>query len=60
MLTERQILILKSIIRLYTSYETPIGSKTLMNEADINFSSATIRNEMGRLEELGFIEQTHS
>lgn len=60
MLTERQILILRSIIRLYTSYETPIGSKTLMNEADINFSSATIRNEMGRLEELGFIEKTHS
>lgn len=60
MLTERQILILKSIIRLYTSYETPIGSKTLMNEAEINFSSATIRNEMGRLEELGFIEKTHS
>ncbi len=60
MLTERQILILKSIIRLYTSHETPIGSKTLMNEAEINFSSATIRNEMGRLEELGFIEKTHS
>ena len=60
MLTERQILILKSIIRLYTSYETPIGSKTLMNEAEISFSSATIRNEMGRLEELGFIEKTHS
>ncbi|AEB29789.1 heat-inducible transcription repressor [Carnobacterium sp. 17-4] len=31
-----------------------------MNEAEINFSSATIRNEMGRLEELGFIEKTHS
>lgn len=60
MLTERQILTLSSIIRLYTNYGVPIGSKTLMQEADINFSSATIRNEMSRLEELGFIEKTHS
>ncbi|MGB3160147.1 heat-inducible transcriptional repressor HrcA [Carnobacterium sp.] len=60
MLTERQILILKSIIFLYTNYGTPIGSKTLMNEAGLSYSSATIRNEMVRLEELGFIEKTHS
>ncbi|ALV21168.1 MAG: heat-inducible transcriptional repressor HrcA [Carnobacterium sp.] len=60
MLTERQVLILKSIILLYTSYGNPIGSKTLMNEAGMKFSSATIRNEMVRLEELGFIEKTHS
>lgn len=60
MLTDRQILILSSIIRLYTDYGNPVGSKTLMNEAGLSFSSATIRNEMGRLEELGFIEKTHS
>ncbi|MCA9766548.1 MAG: heat-inducible transcription repressor HrcA [Carnobacterium sp.] len=60
MLTERQILILKSIIFLYTNYGTPIGSKTLMNEAGLSYSSATIRNEMVRLEVLGFIEKTHS
>lgn len=60
MLTERQILILKSIIILYTNYGTPIGSKTLMTEAGLEFSSATIRNEMVHLEELGFIEKTHS
>ena len=60
MLTERQILILKSIILLYTNSGTPIGSKTLMNEAGLSYSSATIRNEMVRLEELGFIEKTHS
>lgn len=60
MLTERQILILKSIIFLYTNYGTPIGSKTLMTEAGLKYSSATIRNEMVRLEELGFIEKTHS
>ncbi|MCO6017904.1 MULTISPECIES: heat-inducible transcriptional repressor HrcA [Carnobacterium] len=60
MLTERQILILKSIIRLYTDFGNPVGSKTLMNEAGLDFSSATIRNEMGRLEELGYIEKTHS
>ncbi|WP_034550234.1 heat-inducible transcriptional repressor HrcA [Carnobacterium funditum] len=60
MLTERQILILKSIIFLYTNNGTPIGSKTLMNEAELDYSSATIRNEMVHLEELGFIEKTHS
>ncbi|SEK80208.1 heat-inducible transcription repressor HrcA [Carnobacterium iners] len=60
MLTERQILILKSIIFLYTNYGTPIGSKTLMNEAGLSYSSATIRNEMVHLEVLGFIEKTHS
>lgn len=60
MLTERQILILTTIIRLYTDYGNAVGSKTLMNEAGLNYSSATIRNEMGRLEELGFIQKTHS
>lgn len=60
MLTERQVLILESIIRFYTETGHPVGSKTLMNELSLPFSSATIRNEMSRLEELGFIEKTHS
>ncbi|MBS4750127.1 heat-inducible transcription repressor HrcA [Granulicatella sp. zg-ZJ] len=60
MLTERQLKILQLIIRLYAEQQEPVGSKTLLKEADLPFSSATIRNEMMKLEELGFLEKTHS
>jgi len=60
MLTERQLYILKAIIQLYTTYGQPVGSKTLLQKSNMNFSSATIRNEMSRLEELDLIEKTHS
>lgn len=60
MLTDRQLKILQLIIRLYTEQHEPVGSKTLLKETDLPFSSATIRNEMMRLEELGFLEKTHS
>lgn len=60
MLTERQISILKSIVVLFTQYGHPIGSKTLLEETNIVASSATIRNEMVRLEEMGFLQKTHS
>ncbi len=60
MLTERQISILKSIIHLYTKYGQPVGSKTLIQESKIAASSATIRNEMVHLEEMGFLKKTHS
>lgn len=60
MLTERQLLILRLIIQLYTETLEPIGSKTLMREADLPFSSATIRNEMMKLEELGYLEKNHT
>ncbi|MBF0779877.1 MULTISPECIES: heat-inducible transcriptional repressor HrcA [unclassified Granulicatella] len=60
MLTDRQLKILQLIIRLYHEQQEPIGSKTLLQETDLPFSSATIRNEMMRLEELGFLEKMHS
>lgn len=60
MLTERQLKILQLVVRLYTEQHEPVGSKTLLSQADLPFSSATIRNEMMRLEELGFLEKTHS
>lgn len=59
MLTERQLNILRLLIQTYTSTGVPVGSKTLMNEG-IKASSATIRNDLGLLEELGLIEKTHS
>lgn len=60
MLTERQLKILQLVVRLYTEQHEPVGSKTLLSQANLPFSSATIRNEMMRLEELGFLEKTHS
>ena len=60
MLTERQLLILQTIIDDFIGSAQPVGSRTLAKKDAITFSSATIRNEMADLEELGFIEKTHS
>ncbi|EUJ41662.1 heat-inducible transcriptional repressor HrcA [Brochothrix campestris] len=60
MLSERQLLILKTIVRNYIGTAKPIGSSSLVKEGQLPFSSATIRNEMGILEQQGFIEKTHS
>lgn len=60
MLTERQELILKTIIKDFAHNQEPVGSKTVMNQLPIKVSSATIRNEMATLEEKRLIEKTHS
>lgn len=60
MLTERQLLILNSIIKHYIEYGEPMGSKTLLEETQLSVSPATIRNEMMYIEELGFLKKTHS
>lgn len=59
MLTERQKLILRLIIQDFTNTGQPVGSKSLMEEG-VKASSATIRNDMKALEDLGFLEKTHS
>ncbi|GGJ63135.1 heat-inducible transcriptional repressor [Anoxybacillus voinovskiensis] len=59
MLTDRQLLILQVIIDDFIRYGQPVGSRTLAKKEKITFSSATIRNEMADLEELGYIEKTH-
>jgi len=58
MLTERQELLLKLIVDEYVKSAEPVGSKSLSNAMGV--SSATIRNEMSDLEELGFLEKTHT
>lgn len=58
MLTERQEMVLKLIIEEYIKTAEPIGSRTLSKILD--FSPATIRNEMADLEDLGYIEKTHT
>ncbi len=59
-LTERKKAILKAIIDTHINLGEPVGSKYLMEYKQIAFSSATIRNEMAELEEMGYLEQLHT
>ena len=59
-LSERKKLILKAIVEAHIKTGEPVGSKYLTQEAKIPYSSATIRNEMAELEELGYLEQPHT
>lgn len=56
-LDERKLKILKAIISNYLETGEPVGSRTVSKYTDLNLSSATIRNEMADLEELGLIMQ---
>ncbi|HHT98820.1 MAG TPA: heat-inducible transcription repressor HrcA [Acholeplasma sp.] len=60
MLSSRQKLILKAVIETYVKDAVPVGSKYLTQLPHLNFSSATIRYDMQVLEELGFLEKTHT
>lgn len=60
MLTARQLLILQVIVDDFISSAQPVGSRQISKKTEITFSPATIRNEMADLEELGFIEKTHT
>lgn len=59
-LSERKIRILQAIIRNYLETGEPVGSRTISKYTDLNLSSATIRNEMSDLEEMGYILQPHT
>ena len=59
-LDERKIRILKAIIQTYLETGEPVGSRTISKYSDLKLSSATIRNEMSDLEELGYIIQPHT
>ena len=58
-LDERKEKILKAIIQTYLETGEPVGSRTISKYSDLQLSSATIRNEMSDLEELGYIIQPH-
>ena len=60
LLDERKLIILQAIIRNYLETGEPVGSRTISKLADLNLSSATIRNEMADLEEMGYILQPHT
>jgi len=59
-LDERKKKILKAVIRNYLETGEPVGSRTISKYTDLNLSSATIRNEMADLEEMGYILQPHT
>ena len=59
-LNERKLTILKAIIQNYLETGEPVGSRTLSKYTELNLSSATIRNEMADLEDLGYIFQPHT
>ena len=59
-LTERQTKVFKTIVEEFTRTAEPVGSHTLMNLLDFHVSSATLRNEMAALEEMGLLEKTHT
>ena len=59
-LSDRKLKILHVIIKNYLETGEPVGSRTISKASDLNLSSATIRNEMSDLEELGYIIQPHT
>ena len=59
-LTERQIKIIKAVVEEYTQTAQPVGSETIDKKYNLGVSPATIRNEMARLEDLGYLVQPHT
>lgn len=57
---ERKIRVLQAIINDYIMTGEPVGSRTIAKKYDLGVGSATIRNEMADLEELGYLEQPHT
>lgn len=60
LMDERKQKVLRAIIMDYINTAEPVGSRTIARKYDLGVSSATIRNEMADLEELGLIEQPHT
>lgn len=56
----RKRLILNAIIKDYIQNAEPVGSRTLVKKYEMGLSSATIRNEMADLEDMGYLEQPHT
>lgn len=59
-LSDRQETILRLVVRTYVETGQPVGSKTLVENYDLNISSATVRNELATLDDLGYLLQQHT
>ena len=57
---DRKIRILEAIINDYINTGEPVGSRTIAKRYDLGVGSATIRNEMSDLEDMGYLEQPHT
>ena len=60
LLSERQQMVLSLVIREYTDSATPISSKALVAKYNLGISSATVRNELAALTDLGYLRQPHT
>ena len=59
-ISEREKLVLNAIVNYYLTFGDTIGSRTLVKKYGIDLSSATIRNVMADLEDMGYIAKTHT
>ncbi len=59
-LDDRKKIILQAVVEDYISTAEPVGSRSISKKSDLNLSAATIRNEMGDLEEMGLLVQPHT
>lgn len=59
-LSDRKAAILRALVRLYIRTGEPVGSEALVSSAGLGVSSATIRNELASLEEMGYLTQAHT
>ena len=60
LLEERKKRVLQAIVEEYITPAEPVSSGAIMNLEGLEYSSATIRNEMAELEKMGYIEKTHT
>ena len=59
-LDERKAAVLLAVVRAYVRVGEPVGSRSVVDEAGLSVSSATVRNEMAALEEAGYISHPHT
>src|SRR5438309_11897282 len=59
-LSERQHAILRLVVEEYVATKQPVGSKTLVEKADLGFSPSTVRYELAELERLGLLTHPHT
>ena len=60
MLSDRKKKVLQAIVEEYVNTAEPVSSSSLVNNYGLEFSSATIRNEMAELEKMGYLDKTHT
>ena len=60
MLSDRRQIVLRTLIEEYIARALPVGSRTLVERYNLGISSATVRNELSLLEEMGYLAQPHT